>query len=69
MVQLAFGMDNSYKCELEAWGSKGCLTSGRVLTAPPGYVPKVTIELGDKVIVRQLPIDDAFEKSILHFIK
>ncbi|MCR5102459.1 MAG: Gfo/Idh/MocA family oxidoreductase [Butyrivibrio sp.] len=66
-VQLAFGMDNNYKCELEAWGSKGCLTTGRVLTAPTGFVPSVTIRKGNEDEVRSLPADDAFRKSIMRF--
>ncbi len=65
--QIAFGMDNSYKCELEVWGSKASLTSGRVLTAPDGFIPEVTLEFQNKTETLQLPADDAFKKSILHF--
>lgn len=66
-VQIAFGMDNSYKCELEVWGSEGYLKSERVLTAPAGYSPKVTIvkKMGEEV--RELDADDAFFKSIQRF--
>jgi len=66
-VQIAFGMDNSYKCDLEVWGSKGYLTSGRVLTAPTGYIPEVTLQIGNETIKRKLPADDAFMKSITIF--
>ncbi|MDR2410256.1 MAG: Gfo/Idh/MocA family oxidoreductase [Bacteroidales bacterium] len=66
-AQVAFGMDNSYKCDLEIWGSKGCLTSGRVLTAPANFIPEVSIKIGDKTETRQLPSDDAFKKSIEKF--
>lgn len=66
-AQLAFGMDNNYKCELEAWGSKGCLTTGRVLTAPAGFIPKIIIRNGNTDVVKDLPADDAFGKSILRF--
>ena len=41
---MAFGMDNDYKCELEVWGSKGSLKTGRVLTAPAGFSPSITIK-------------------------
>lgn len=68
-AQLAFGMDNNYKCELEAWGSKGCITSGRVLTAPVGFIPKAVIRKGNEDTEIELPEDDAFAKSIQHFIK
>jgi len=66
-AQIAFGMDNSYKCDLEVWGSKGCLYTGRVLTAPVGFHPEITIQIGNNSEVRKLPDDDAFRKSILHF--
>ena len=39
VVQTSFGMDNDYRCNLEVWGSKGTLRSGRILTAPEGFVP------------------------------
>jgi len=66
-AQIAFGMDNSYKCDLEVWGSLGTLTSGRVLTAPAGFVPEVIIKKGNEEVVKQLPEDDAFMKSIALF--
>ena len=68
-VQVAFGMDNNYKCELEAWGSKGCLSTGRVLTAPAGFTPKVTIRKGNDDVTMDLPADDAFKKSIETFLE
>ena len=68
-AQLAFGMDNDYRCDLEVWGSKGTLTSCRVLTAPAGYTPICTIKKNQEYITRNLPDDDAFLKSILHFKK
>lgn len=68
-AQIAFGMDNSYKCELEAWGSKGCLRTRRVLTAPAGFVPEVTIKIGNETQSRKLPLDDSFQKSIRHFLR
>lgn len=66
-AQIAFGMDNSYKCDLEVWGSKGTLFSGRVLTAPAGFTPELTIKKGNNTQVIKLPEDDAFVKSIHHF--
>lgn len=66
-VQVAFGMDHNYKCELEVWGSKGTLYTNRILTAPAGLAPEVTIRKGNDEEKRNLPADDAFKKSILHF--
>jgi len=66
-AQVAFGMDNSYKCSLELWGSKGTLYTNRVLTAPVGYEPQVIIKTVDKEQVYTLPADDSFGKSIAYF--
>ncbi len=66
-AQIAFGMDNSYKCDLEVWGSKGSLKSGRVLTAPADYEPELTIQAGNETVARKLPADDTFLKSIQRF--
>lgn len=66
-AQVAFGMDHNYKCELEVWGSKGTLYTNRILTAPAGLVPEVIIRKGNEEEKRNLPADDAFKKSILHF--
>lgn len=67
-VQIAFGMDNNYKCELEIWGSKGSLTTGRILTAPVGFIPTAVIRKGNDEKTINLPSDDSFLKSIRHFI-
>lgn len=67
-AQLAFGMDNDYKCEVEIWGSKGTITSNRILTAPEGFEPTYTIKKNQEFETRTLPADDAFLKSIKHFI-
>lgn len=68
-AQIAFGMDHNYKCELEVWCSKGTLYTNRILTAPAGLVPEVIIRKGNEEEKRNLPADDAFKKSILHFNK
>lgn len=66
-AQVAFGMDHNYKCELEVWGSKGTIYTNRILTAPAGFTPEVIIRKGNEEEMRNLPADDAFKKSILHF--
>lgn len=67
IVQISFGMDCDYKCELEAWGSTGTLSTGRILTAPDGLEPDMTIKHNQDIETRKLPADNAFEKSIRHF--
>ena len=66
-AQVTFGMDNSYKCDLEIWGSKGCITTGRILTAPAGFVPTADIKIGNKTETIELSTDDTFAKSIKKF--
>lgn len=68
-AQISFGMDNSYRCELEVWGSTGCLMTNRIFTAPPDFTPVVKIvrQYGNEVI--QLPADHAFLNSIYAFLE
>ncbi|TCO88920.1 hypothetical protein EV202_12328 [Bacteroides heparinolyticus] len=68
IAQIAFGMDNDYLCEIEIWGSKGTITSNRILTAPTGFTPSYTIKKNQEFEKRELPADDAFLKSIKYFI-
>ena len=68
-AQLAFGMDNDYKCELEIWGSLGTIKTNRILTAPEGFVPTYTVKKNQDVETRELPADDAFLKSIQRFVE
>ena len=66
-AQLSFGMDNHYKCELQVWGSKGMLTTGRIFTAPAGFTPTAVIETDGNRREVPLSADDTFLKSIRHF--
>ena len=68
-VQVAYGMDNQYKCELEVWGNKGSINTNRVLTAPKGFTPKALVNQGNEVFEVELSEDDAFKKSIEYFIE
>lgn len=68
IAQLAFGMDNDYRCDIEIWGSNGTITSGRILTAPDGFAPSYTIKKNQEFESRQLSADDAFLKSIKRFV-
>lgn len=66
-AQVAFGMDCDYKCEIEIWGSKGTITSDRILTAPAGYESEYILKKNQDYEKRKLPADDAFYKSIVKF--
>ena len=67
-AQLAFGMDNDYRCDIEVWGSKGTITSGRILTAPVGCVPSYTLKQNQEFSQHNFSEDDAFFKSIQRFV-
>lgn len=67
VVQIAFGMDNDYKCELEVWGSQGTLTSDRILTAPAGFQPRAILKQNGTETEYKLSVDDSFAKSIDQF--
>ena len=67
-AQIAFGMDNSYKCDLEVWGSKGTLFANRIFTAPDGFVPKLVKKVGNEPEeIIDLSEDYTFRKSLEFF--
>ena len=66
VAQISFGMDNSYKCELEIWGSEATLYTNRIFTAGDGFVPELVIK-SDKIETIELIPDDQFLGSIKHF--
>lgn len=66
-AQVAFGMDNDYRCDIEVWGSKGTITSGRILTAPVGCIPTYTLKQNHEYSQHNFSEDDAFYKSIQRF--
>ncbi len=67
VAQVAFGMDNDYRCELEVWGSKGSLTTDRIYTAPANHITKakITTAQGEEEIL--LGEDNAFSNSLDFF--
>ncbi len=67
VAQMSFGMDNSYKCELELWGSDGVLYTNRILTAPDGFEPTIVVKNADGEQAHTLLTDDSFAKSIQTF--
>ena len=64
-AQISFGMDNSYKCELEIWGSRGVLTTARVFTptAEMQTVIHVKTDTEQDIIIQP---DDQFLHSAEH---
>ena len=67
IVQLSFGMDNSYRCSLEVWGSLGYIFTNRIFTAPDNYNPIIEITANSEMKKVELEKDDTFLKSIKSF--
>lgn len=62
-----FGMDDTYRCELELWGSKASLLASRVFTAPPDFPIELKMLGGREPRSIDVPADDQFLNSISHF--
>ena len=66
-AQIAFGMDNAYKCELEIWGSQVTLTASRIFTSGADYMPELIIKSSSDENKIKLNADDQFLHSIERF--
>ncbi|MBE5747098.1 MAG: Gfo/Idh/MocA family oxidoreductase [Clostridiales bacterium] len=66
VAQIAFGMDNSYKCDLEIWGSQGYLSTPRVFTPTAEMETVITIKTQTEKTVTVAP-DDQFLHSAEFF--
>lgn len=62
-----FGMDDTYRCELEVWGSKASLLANRIFTAPSDF--PVILCLNSSCGAQEIPVgaDDQFLNSIQSF--
>lgn len=67
--QISFGMDNSYKCQLEIWGSNGEIIAPRIFTAPADLEPCIRLVKNGVESTINVQKDDQFYKSIEHFYK
>lgn len=63
-AQIAFGMDNAYKCELEIWGSEAALLAPRIFTAGADYAPELIVKTSSDEKKTRLEADDQFLHSI-----
>lgn len=65
-AQLSFGMDNAYKCELEIWGSKACISAPRIFTPPADLETQIVVKGQTEEIIKVEP-DDQFLHAIEFF--
>lgn len=64
--QISYGMDNSYKCELEVWGSDSTLIAERIFTAPTNLEVRLKIQGKNNETIYIAP-EDQFLKMICRF--
>lgn len=62
-AQVSFGMDNTYQCQLEIWGSKNTLIAPRIFTAGADYEPLLILRSSADEKTLTLPVDDQFLHS------
>ena len=67
LAEVSFGMDHTYNCSLDAYGTNGIIRANRIFTAPKGFGAEVCIEKNGEVLLKQSYIDDHFSKSLIHF--
>lgn len=65
-AQIAFGMDNSYKCELEIWGSQACIMAPRIFTPPADMETQILVKGQSEEVIKVMP-DDQFAHAIEYF--
>ena len=68
-AQISFGMDNSYRCSVDIWGSTGTLYANRVFTAPAEFRPTAEVKTVEGTRKYELESDDSFANSIRHFVE
>ncbi len=68
VAQIAYGMDNSYKCDIEIWGSIGTISTNRVFTAPDSLEVDINVKTNNDEKQIHLKKDDTFKKSIQTFL-
>lgn len=69
VAQVAYGMDNDYRNDLEIWGSLGSLHATRIFTTPSNITPPARLTTRTQSIDVLLPADDQFQRSIEHFMR
>lgn len=65
--ETAFGFNHQYQCNLELWGSKGKLSTGRIFTAPPSHVPIIELETQSAKEMISLQPDHHFKNMLVYF--
>ena len=65
--QISFGFDNSYKCCVEIWGSKGRISTDRIFTAPSDLETKLILDINGESKYINVDKDDHFKNLMIYF--
>jgi dTDP-3,4-didehydro-2,6-dideoxy-alpha-D-glucose 3-reductase len=68
-VQLAWGFDHFYQCEIQILGSLGKISTNRSFTANIGFEPSVVLETSSGKQAIQLPSDNHFQNILTEFAR
>lgn len=68
-VQLAWGFDHFYQCEIQILGSLGKITTNRSFTANIGFEPSIVLETFQGKQEIQLPADNHFQNVLTEFAR
>lgn len=66
-AQIAFGMDNGYKCEVEIIGQKGWIKAPRIFTAPPDYNAELLTNIDNQDLLVPIGKDNQFFNSLMMY--
>lgn len=68
-AQLSWGMDNSYKCDIEIYGSIGCAKTNRVYSPTSDMETTIIVEINNEKEIITVEPDDQFKNSIDFFAR
>lgn len=68
-ARLAFGLEMSYRCSYELWGSGGRLTVDRAFTPPPDHAPRIVLDRDGCTEERFVPASDQFAGVARGFVR
>ena len=68
-AHIFYGMDDTYRCEVELWGNKSSLRTDRIFTAPNNLIPIFYLNSTEGTQELKLQEDDQVRNSLKYFIE
>lgn len=66
-AHIFYGIDDTYRCEVELWGNKSSLKTDRIFTAPDNLAPVFHLNSTEGSRELQLQADDQVKNSLKYF--